>query len=192
MLFRIGSAQFCIRSCSSKSAVELWPRELKQTARKLVSPVTPQIVCESRWHSLFSRQSTQQQEQCAGSPRVKTLYPMHTVQQVWDLRHQYIGSAFKLLNIPGKEGSICIQYNDFRNNSENQSEQLCSWAAAQSLLTSKGSDRHYLHDLEHEVGRTTFMLLERRGLREMTRQTTMLACVSQKICSWCWLILRTN
>ncbi len=38
--------------------------------------------------------------------------------------------------------------------------------------------------------RTTFVLLERRGLREMTRQTTILACVSQKIYSW--LKLRTN
>jgi hypothetical protein len=58
---------------------ELWPRVLKQTARKLVSLVTSQIVCGSRWHSLFRRQSTQQQEQCAGSPRVKILYPKHTV-----------------------------------------------------------------------------------------------------------------
>ena len=40
------------------------------------------IVCESRRHSLFRRQSTQQQEQCAGSPRVKILYPKHTVYQV--------------------------------------------------------------------------------------------------------------
>ena len=44
------------------------PNVLKQTARKLVSLVTTQIVCESRRHSLFRRQSTQQQEQCAGSP----------------------------------------------------------------------------------------------------------------------------
>ena len=55
------------------------PLVLKQTARKLVSPVTTQIVCESRRHSLFRRQSTQQQEQSAGSTRVKRLYPKHTV-----------------------------------------------------------------------------------------------------------------
>ena len=55
------------------------PLVLKQTARKLVSLVTTQIVCESRRHSLFRRQSTQQQEQSAGSTRVKRLYPMHTV-----------------------------------------------------------------------------------------------------------------
>jgi hypothetical protein len=29
-----------------------------------------------------------------------------------------------LLNIPEKEGSYCSQYNDHRNNSENQTEQL--------------------------------------------------------------------
>ena len=40
------------------------------------------IVCESRRQGLFSRQSTQQQEQCAGSLRVKILYPKHTVYQV--------------------------------------------------------------------------------------------------------------
>jgi hypothetical protein len=38
-------------------------------------------VCESRRHSLLRRQSTQQQEQCAGSLRVKILYPKHTVYQ---------------------------------------------------------------------------------------------------------------
>ena len=32
----------------------------------------------------------------------------------------------------------------------------------------------------------------KEGFREMTRQTTVLACVSQKIYSWRWLILRTN
>ena len=47
--------------------------------RKLDSLVTTQIVCESRRHSLFRRQSKQQQEQCAGSLRVKILYPKHTV-----------------------------------------------------------------------------------------------------------------
>ncbi len=58
------------------------PKVLKQTARKLVSLVTTQIVCESRRHSLFRRQLMQQQEQCAGSPRVKILYPKHIVYQV--------------------------------------------------------------------------------------------------------------
>ena len=60
---------------SRKLPLSEGPRVLKQTARKLVSPVTTQIVCESRRHSLFRRQSTQQQEQCAGSLRVKILYP---------------------------------------------------------------------------------------------------------------------
>ncbi len=58
---------------------ELGTEVLKRTARKLVSLVTTQIVCGSRQHSLFRRQSTQQQEQCAGSPRVKILYPKHTI-----------------------------------------------------------------------------------------------------------------
>ncbi len=56
---------------------ELGTKSIK--ARKLVSLVTTQIVCGSRRHSPFTRQSTQQQEQCAGSPRVKILYPKHTV-----------------------------------------------------------------------------------------------------------------
>ena len=71
------------------------PRILKQTARKLVSPVTPvttQIACESRRHSLFRRQSTQQQEQCAGSPRVKILYPKHSVYQA---RHRLAVPLYK-------------------------------------------------------------------------------------------------
>ncbi len=44
-----------------------------------VQTVTTQIVCESHRHSPFTRQSTKQQEQCAGSPRVKILYPKHSV-----------------------------------------------------------------------------------------------------------------
>ncbi len=55
------------------------PKVLTQAARKLVSLVTTRIVCESRSHSLFRRQTTQQQEQRAGSPRVKILYPKHIV-----------------------------------------------------------------------------------------------------------------
>ncbi len=83
-LFPIGAAALGNSRCGVLNICRLnWdPLVLKQTARKLVSPVTTQIVCESRRHSLFRRQSTQQQEQSAGSTRVKRLYPKHTVQQL--------------------------------------------------------------------------------------------------------------
>ncbi len=55
--------------------LSLWLRVLKQTARNLVIPLVHKSLCESRRHRLFSGQSTQQQEQYAGSSGVKTLSP---------------------------------------------------------------------------------------------------------------------
>ncbi len=55
------------------------PTSIRADGVETRQSIDPQIVCESRPHSPFSRQSTQRQEQDAGSSGVKLLYPKNTV-----------------------------------------------------------------------------------------------------------------
>jgi hypothetical protein len=62
----------------SEVAVERWSQSIKADCWETRS-VHLQLHYKSCVSLVDSRQSTQQQEQCAGSPRVKILYPKHTV-----------------------------------------------------------------------------------------------------------------
>jgi hypothetical protein len=78
----------------------------KPLSNRCASPVTTQIVCESRGHSPFRRQSTQQQKQRAGSPRFKILYPKHTVQhRPWSNRGQTVVKSMRAFR--GFDLNVC-------------------------------------------------------------------------------------